>query len=161
MVEEKKLNRLKAEYEKIQKKHKLPSFKELNEDFWIEEIAEDETDLLIRKIRIKVGDHLSRAVRFVEGLLNPTNAPMFVFSIVKMMDSEDKKKLSEMYKDLVKSEVRLIKLDFEFNEEKEAQFIINSYKIWQPIKKELLEIMEKIDLKWDDKAETNNKGYFG
>ncbi|MEK6741575.1 MAG: hypothetical protein AABX91_02870 [Nanoarchaeota archaeon] len=161
MVEEKKLDRLKVEYEKIQKKHKLPSFKELNEDFWIEELAEDETDLLIRKVRIKVGDHLSRAVRFVEGLLNPTNAPMFVFSIVKMMDSEDKKKLSEMYKELVKSEVRLIKLDFEFNEEKEAQFIRNSYKIWQPIKKELLEIMEKIDLKWDDKAETNNKGYFG
>ncbi len=161
MPEENKLEKLKKEYEKLQKKHKLPSFRELNEDFWLEEVADEETELLIRKVRVKVGDHLSRAIRFIEGLLNPSSAPMFVFSIVKMIKTEDKNKLSEMYKELAKNEVKIIKLDFEFSEEKEAKFIRDSYALWQIMKKDLLRIMDSVDLKWDDKAETNNKGYFG
>ena len=47
------LEQLKKDYEVIRKKYNLPGFKELNEDFYIEEIAESETDILLRKIRIK------------------------------------------------------------------------------------------------------------
>ena len=155
------IEKLKGEYEKLEKKHKLPGFKELNEDFHIEKIAESETDILIREVRKFVGDRLANYMRFVENLINPVNVPMFVFSIIKLMEPEDKKRLSEIYKELMKIEIKFIEIDLEFNEENEAQLIKDSYKLWQTIKKDMLKILKKVDGKWDDKSEVNNKGYFG
>src|SRR3989338_10563218 len=100
------LDKLKEDYGKIQKKHKLPSFKELNEDFHIDKIAEAETEILIREVRKFVGDKLANYMRFVENLINPVNAPMFVFSMIKLLDNDDKKKLSDIYKELVKIEIK-------------------------------------------------------
>ena len=77
------------------------------------------------------------------------------------MEPEDKKRLSEIYKELMKKEINFIEIDLEFNEENEAQLIKDSYKFWQTVKKDMLKILEKIKKKWDDKSEPNNKGYFG
>src|SRR3989304_5856391 len=115
MAEEKKLDKLKSDYAKIQKQYKLPSFDHLNEDFWLEEIAGSETDFLTRKIRSKVADHLSRVARFLESILNPVNASMFVFTLVKLVEPEEKRVLSDIYKKLMKMEIEIIRLDIEFN----------------------------------------------
>lgn len=155
------MEKLKEEYEKLQKKHKLPSFKELNEDFHIEKIADTETEFLIREVRKNLGDKLANYMRFLENLLSPVNVPMSIFSIVKVLDSEDKKKLSDIYKELMKKELKFLELELVFNEQKEVQFINESYKFWQDVKKDLLKLIEKINEKWDDKSETSNKGYYG
>ncbi|MCX6749506.1 MAG: hypothetical protein NTW17_02035 [Candidatus Pacearchaeota archaeon] len=155
------LETLKKEYEKLQKQHKLPGFEEMNKDFYVEKIAETETDLLIREIRRMVGDRLANYMRLIENLLNPVNVPMFVFSILKMIGSEEKKKLTEVYKQLVQNEIKFVERDLEFDETKEAEFIRNSYNLWQGIKKELAGIFEKVEKHQDNKAEENNKGYFG
>ncbi len=159
--EEQKLEKLKKEYETLKKKYDLPDFKDLNEDFHIEKIAESETEILIREIRKFMGDKMMNYMRFIENLLNPVNVPMFIFSIIKLLDAEEKKALSEIYKELMKKEIQFIELDLEFNEEKEMGFVKNAYEFWQGIKKEMLKIMDKINKKWDDKFEGNNKGYFG
>ena len=156
-----KLTKLKEDYEKLRKRHNLPSFKELNEDFQIEKAAETETEILIREVRRFVGDKLMKYMRFIESLLNPVNVPMFIFSIIKLIDAEEKKRLSEIYKKLMKKEIKFIELDLEFNEEKEAQFIKDSYELWQEMKKDMLMVMDKINKRWDDKFEANNKDYFG
>ena len=159
--EDNALEKLKKEYEKIQKKHELPSFKEMNEDFHIEKLSDVETEILIREVRRMVADKLANYMRFVESLLNPVNAPMFVFSIVKLIEPEQKKRLSEIYRELMKREMEFIAIDLEFNEEREAKFIKESFKFWQDVKKDMSGILKTINDKWDDKAETNNKGYFG
>jgi len=89
------------------------------------------------------------------------NAPMFVFSFIKLIRVEEKKKLEEIYKKLIKEEIKLLELDLEFSEEKEAKFIKEYYKLWQEIKKEMLGIIEKIKGSWDNKVGGNSKGYFG
>jgi len=156
-----KLEELKEKYKDLQKKYGLPDFEKLNEDFQIERAAESETDFLIREIRKFVGDKIINYLKFIESLLNPVNAPMFIFSMIKLIDSEGKKKLSEIYNNLMKKELKFIELDLEFDEEKEAEFIKESYESWQGIKKDVLKILEAINKKWDNKSETNNKGYFG
>ena len=155
------IEKLKEDYEKLQKKHKLPSFKELNEDFHIEKIAESETEILIREVRKFIGDKLANYMRFIENLLNPVNVPMFFFSFIKMMDADDKKRLSEIYKELMKFEIKFIEIDLDFNEEKEAKLITDSCEFWKTAKKDMLKIIGKINGRWDDKYEANNKGYFG
>jgi len=159
--EKSKLEKLKEAYAGLREKHGLPSFKELNEDFHIEKISEHDTDLLICEVRKFIGDKLANYMRFVENLLNPVNVPMFIFSIVKLLDSDEKKSLEEMYKELMKIELRFIELDIEFNEEKEVQFIKDSFEMWQGMKHDILRITEKINSKWDEKSNSESKGYFG
>ena len=83
MGKESSLEELKKDYLILQKKYKMPSFKELNEEFDIEKAAEHETDCLIREIRKAIMDKVIAYLRFVEMLLNPSNAPMFFFALVK------------------------------------------------------------------------------
>jgi hypothetical protein len=158
---ERSLEDLKKEYKKIQEKHNLPSFEKLNEDFSIEKICEYETDILIREIRKFMMEKFSNYLRFVETILNPVNAPPFVFSIITSINQDDKKTLTEIYKKLAKNEVRSIEADVDFSEEKEAEYIKRSYDMWQEIKKDLIKIVESIKRNWDNKFESNNKSYFG
>ena len=161
MEKESNLQELKENYKEIQEKYNLPAFERLNEDFHIEKIAENETELLIREIRKFMADRLFNYLRFIESFLNPVNVPMFVFSIIKIITPKEKEKLTEIYKKLAKIEVDLIELDIQFSEQKEAQFIKESYKIWQDIKEDMLKIIEMIKNNWDNKNETDSKGYFG
>lgn len=161
MAKESNIEEMKKEYEKIAKKHNLPSFNEMNEDFHIEKIAESETEILIREVRRYIGEKMSNYLRVVEAFLNPSNVPMFVFSTVKTISQEDKQKLSDIYKKLSKSEINIIELDLSFSEGKEAGFIRESFEIWQEIKRDFLEIIERVKKKWGSKSESAIKGYFG
>jgi len=159
-AEESKLKKLKEEYSKIQKKYQLPNFDKLNEDFKIEKASETETDFLVREIRESVGETLENFLRFVEAVLNPVNVPMFLFPIIKSLNTEEKNKLSEIYKKLSKLEIDALKL-IDYSEKKEAEFIQNSYKIWQEIKKDFVKIIEAVEKKAEIKSEKSEKGYFG
>jgi len=156
-----KLEELKENYKKIQKEYSLPDFEKLNFEFSIEKVADIETDYLIREIGRIMADRFSNYLRLVELILNPVNSPMFIFSIIKTIGENEKKKLSEMYKELTKIELSLIELDVNFSEKKEAEFINNSYMVWMNIKKDLIEVIEKARSNWDNKQEGNNKAYFG
>ena len=158
---ESSLEKLKKDYKTIRKKYNLPDFKNLNEDFNIEKVAETETEYLIREVRRHMGEKFSNYLRFLEAILNPVNVPIFIFSIVKTIKPEDRKRLTEVYKKLSKIEVYLIELEIEFSDKKEADFIKESFKTWQEIKKDLIEVIDAIKKSWDNKFEVNNKSYFG
>lgn len=155
------LENLKKEYAKIEKKHSLPSFKEMNEDFGIEKACEHEFDLLIREVRRFIGDKIANYMRLVENLINPVNVPIFVFSMIKALDEKDKNALSEIYKRFGEIEVNLIATDLVYSEEKEAEFIKKTFKTWQVIKKDLTKIFNKIKSTRESKPIDNDKNYFG
>jgi hypothetical protein len=151
----------KKDYEIIREKYNLPSFQEMNENFQIEKVIECETEFLIKEIRKNVSEKFSNYLRFVEILLHPVSAPIFVFSVLKAMTLDEKNKLTKAYTELAKLEISAIKLDLVFSEEKEAEFIKDSYEIWKRIREDILEVIEIIEKNWDNKIEVNNKGYFG
>ncbi len=161
MEKEQNLEKVKQTYVLFEKKYGFPSFQQMNQDFNIERMAETETDLFVREIRRYIADKIGNSIRFVEALLNPQNVPMYVFSIVKCLTTEDRKKLSEAYKALSLIEIQVISADLDYSEEKEANIVKESFEKWQLIKKELLEIMEKVNLDLDKKQETSERGYFG
>jgi len=161
MSDECNLESLKKDYKKIKEKYDLPEFEKLNEDFQIEKLAETETDFLVREIRKFIADKFMNYLRFIESILNPVSVPMFVFSIVKSIGEDEKKKLTEVYKKLAKCEVDLIGLDIEFLEDKEVKFVKEAYESWQEMKKDISGVIEIIKKNWDNKIESNGKGYFG
>lgn len=153
---------LKKDYKKFQEKYNLPSFERLNEDFGIEKAVEVETDLLLREIRKIISDKLYNYLRFIESILNPVNVHIFIYSIIKSIGKQEKEKFSEIYKKLAQMEITLFEIEVFYSEKKEAEFIKDSYKLWQEIKKDVQEITEVIKKNWDvSKFESNDKKYFG
>ena len=77
------------------------------------------------------------------------------------MSQEDLENLKEVYKKLVKQEIKILKLDVLSSEKDEAEYIKDSFKVWDEIRNSILEIADKIEKNWDNKFEENNKSYFG
>ena len=155
------LKELKEEYLKFKEKYKLPEFSELNELFDIEEIDID-TEFLLRKVRRVISERIGGYLRFVEIILNPSNAPMFFFKLIKKLDENDKQSLSDVYDILGKFEVEILALDIDYSEEKEADFIKSVFIIFSgDIKKKLLEVIKKMGNGEGDVKRVSNGGYVG
>lgn len=154
------VEKTKKKYEELKKKYNLPEFTKLMEDFPMEGL-DDKTDFLLREIRKFVSDRFINYLRFIENILNPVNAQMFTYSIIKTLGQTEKEILTEIYKKLIKLEVNLIEIDIIYSEEKEAKFIKETFKIWQEIKVDFSKVIKTIKENWDIKAEKNGKNYFG
>ncbi len=162
MIKDKDFNleRLKEEYSKFKERFNLPEFLELNKLFDIED-AETETDFLLRKIRRIISERISAYSRFIEIILNPSNAPLFFFKLVKKLDSNDKEILGGIYEILGDIEVATISLDLDYNEKKEAEFIDKMFHIFRDeIKEKFLKIIEKLSGGNDNNIKPNGS-YFG
>jgi len=155
------LTELKEKYEQFRKKHDLPIFNDINKAFDIEEL-DPESDFLIRKIRRYVSEKLAGYMRFIEILLNPSNAPIFFFKLIKKLDNSDKETLTKLYEELGNIELETITLDLEYNEEKEVDLIKKFYNLFNnEISKDLLKILKKLGNGENNKSKENNGSYFG
>lgn len=150
------LEELKEDYEKFKNQYNLPEFYELNKLFDIEDI-EIETDFLLRKIRRAISERISSYSRFVEIFLNPTNAPMFFFKLLKKLDAKEKETLGMIYEQLGSLEIETILLDLEYSEEKEAEFIKKLYNVFdKELRISFLSVIKRLSTE-----EKNNKNFNG
>jgi hypothetical protein len=156
-----KLARLKKDYEQLEKKYKLPSYRELNEEFDIEKLQELESENLLREIRKVAMDKAIAYLRFIEMLLNPSNAPMFFFALLKSLDNGDKKILEDLYSKLGMIEIKVIQIDNDYSEKNEAEFIKQLMAEWKDIKEDMKKISSSLQKGWDKKSEKKDKSYLG
>lgn len=153
-----KLEELKKNYSILEKKYKLPSFKELNEDFGIEILRKGE-ELLLRSIRKVMLEKIVNSLGFVEMLLNPINAPRMYFVYLKSVSSEDKKDIEKIYSVLSDVVLASSKLEIEYSEKGEAEMIIRIVKDWNSVKPLFIRVIEHMQ-KPVSQA-TREKSYFG
>jgi hypothetical protein len=155
------LEDLKKQYEFIQDKYHLPAFSEINELFAIEDLQDSETDFLIRKIRIILAERISGYLRFVEIMLNPSNGPMFFFKLIKKLDNKDKEKLNEIYEILGNLGIECIKLDLDYSEENEVDFIKRVFDLFSnKLSKDIIKLINKL-VNEKSCTEDSNSSYFG
>ena len=155
------LDSLKCAYEEFRKKYDLPEFYELNKLFDIEDIDVD-TDFLLRRIRRIIAERITGYSRFVDIILNPSNAPVFFFKLLKKLDSKDKDILSRMYEILGNIEIEILSLDLDYSEEKESVFIKKIYKLFdKEIRMSFLGIVKKLGNGEDILKKDSNSSYFG
>ena len=159
---ENSVKKLKEKYEIFQKKYSLPEFEEMNKIFAIEK-ADPDSELLLREIIHFIADKFQNYMRFLENLINPANSSMFAFSLMKLMDNGKRMQLSDIYKKISEIEIKLIKLDLKPDENSEADFIKDSYKLWNEINVELFEIIDSAEKNFSttQNSEEIKKGYFG
>jgi len=159
-MEEKSLKELKDKYNKLKSKYNLPEFTELNKLFDIEDI-EVETEFLLKKTRRKILEKIIDYLRFLDLILNPSNAPIFFFRLIKKLEKEDRDVIINIYEKLGNFEVSSISLDLNYSEEKEAEFIKEIFKVFnQEIKKDFLRVIEKLNFS-EENFKKINGSYFG
>jgi hypothetical protein len=160
MTEECNLDEVKKEYSKFKDKYNLPSFDEVNEVFEIEDI-DTETDFFLRRIRRLILDKVVGYMRFIEIMLNPSNATIFFFKLTSKLEKSDKEALTEMYERIGKFEIDAIKIDLDYSEEKEAELIKDMFNIFKTeIKEKLLPVIYKLENGKEEKKK-DDSGYFG
>ena len=155
------LEKLKKDYEFLRKKHSLPDFKGMNEDFELEKLQEKETDMLAREIRRCMIDRDLSYLRFIEMFLNPANAPMFFLALIKNVDASTKKTLNDLYLKLGKFEIDAIALDNIHDEKKEIEFVKRFHKEWQTVKIKFDGVMKALEKAWEREVEKKERGYLG
>lgn len=160
-MEDSSLENLKKDYEKLRKKYALPEFRQLNEEFEIEKIAEHETDFVLREIRKQMMDKIIAYLRFIEMLLNPSNAPIFFFALVKGLNEGDKRLLDGLYERLGEFEIDVIGLDCRYNEKEEAEFINKLASDWNGISEDMLRLSGTLRRNWNQKSSKGGRDYCG
>ena len=152
---------LQEEFERLKNKYSLPEMIKLDEDFDVEKNMEKESNFILREIRRPIHEKMSAYLQLVETILNPVSPPLFVFSMIKGLNEDDKTKLKEIYKKLSKFQIEVTKLDTIYSEEKEAKYIKKAFIDWQEIKANFIKITEKFDNNLDVEEATKDRGYFG
>ncbi len=152
------LKELKKIYEILSRKYKLPSFKELNEDFDIEKI-DKESDILLKVVRKIMMEKIINALGFLEMLLNPSNAPRMYIPFLSSMTMDDRKEIDSMYDVLAKLSLSVVLLETKYEEKKEAIAIRSIYDSWQGLKNKLESLVRKIER--PSMQQKKEKSYFG
>ena len=147
------------EYDLLQKKYKLPAFKELNEAFEIEKI-DRESATLLRFVRKIMMEKIVNLMGLIDLFLIPNNIPRMYLSYLKSMTTEDRAKLSELSDKFSKLALDCMPLEVEYNEKKEADIIVEIMRIWQGSKNELNSLFAQMR-KPEVKEARKEKSYFG
>jgi len=152
------LKDLKKEYHKLEVKHRLPRFEDLNESFEIEKV-ERESEILLRVIRKIMMEKIMNTLSFIEMLMNPMNAPRMYLPFLKNLSIEDKKRLDKLYMDFSEMVVAGLEIEIDYSEKGEAEMICKINKLWKDSRGDLKKILKGI--KKPNSLERKEKSYFG
>ncbi|HIH42153.1 TPA: hypothetical protein HA246_00750 [Candidatus Woesearchaeota archaeon] len=150
---------IKAEYEKLRKKYSsLPDYNKLNDEFEIANI--DYPNFLLREIRHKMCDKIVDFAKIFEELIT---AESFVnMHELKAFVSEDKKKIFDLFRELMKINRSSLLLRLTEDDKANAKFIGDSLQQWIQLKKEILPVLQKLESAWDNDIDIKQKlTYFG
>ncbi len=161
MAEKSQLDIFKIDYKKLQIKYKLPDYNFLNENFEIEAIAFEETDIVLKKIRKQILEKLSSALRALEMFLNPQNAPLFIFQVIKTFSKTDKDIIDNLYAQFAEYEILAFGLENLYKEEKEAEFINKVCGNWKDIVEDFDRLFNSMKANYKKESKKHDKSYLG
>ena len=155
------LEKLKNQYKEFQGKYGLPDFKFLNENFEIESLAGEETELLLKKIRKQMIEKVTAGLRALEMFLNPQNTPLFIFPIIKNFSQTDKEIISQLHHELGEFEISSFGLENHYSEEAEAAVIKKVAEKWKDIADNFDIIFKSMKVNYTKQTKKNEKSYLG
>lgn len=158
-MEDEKIN-LEEVYNELAEKYSLPDYEKIAEDFDIEKIQDKESTFLIREVRRAMNEKIAAYIHLFENLINPTSTPMFVFSILRNISTEDKEIIKKIYKALARTQIDIMKLDTIYKEKEEAKFINETFIIWQEFKPTIYKLVERFESSFDEDDSTKKRSYF-
>jgi len=148
---------IKDSYAKLQKKHNLPDFDRINNEFEISLIEKE--DFLLRAVRRKMADKMGQYAKFLEDLLQPDTS-FASMNEARDISDEDKQLIFELFQKLMFFSTSSVQLDLECEDAKDAEFISRLYDEWLVLKKQLHSLLEKIKLSWTMRESRSDKAEY-
>lgn len=148
-----------SSYEKFREKYDLPSYEELNWEYEIGDIEEDE--LVIRNIRKKVTEKIEHTANILSGIIQPDTEISSLHEI-SFFTEEEKQDVIKLYKKLMYYYRWASVLNVDDTEELNAKYIKDANEKLKEMKPKLLKIFEKLKESWTkDLTKTVDAAYFG
>lgn len=154
------LAELKKEYIVLQKKYKLPSFEELNENFEIDRI-ERETDTLLREIRKVMIERIVYYVKIMEFLIAPSNAPPIFMQFAKQVSTEEFADIRKLYGRFSQVELGALEMEIDYAESGEAKLVKEIFDLWIESKDSLRSIVAMMKRNLNLSNNKKERSYFG
>lgn len=151
-------SKIKESYESLGKRFSLPKFEEL-EEFQVSSI--EEPDFLLSSIRERMAEKVHDVIDFLSDMFQPDA------SITNMYESrdfseEEKKGAFDAFRRLMFWKRASLKASIIGSDEAEAEFIRGFVSEWKSLKRDLVELVEKVGISWETDSEQSEKlGYFG
>ena len=140
-----KLEKLKAEYEKLKQKYKLPDFNGLDDEFEIRTIKAN--SYIIKEIRRLIIHKIEDILSLINPVLNPNPQSLHSLIETKIFEKQDIEPMFEFYRKLFQLAHEGITASLE-SEASEASWINKAWKEWPDIKKKAHSYSKKISDGW-------------
>jgi hypothetical protein len=135
----------KKQIEDLLKKHNLPSFKELDNEFEISAIEKKE--FILREIRRKITEKLELYAKLFESVLQIEPTLTTLNEMNALSDSE-KEGLYKVFRKLMILDRLSVETSIDEDDKKSAEFIQKAYNDWEELKKEILPYIKKLKESW-------------
>jgi hypothetical protein len=100
-------------------------------------------------------------LRSLEMFMNPQNAPLFIFNVIKSISESDKELIKQLYERVSTYEIDAFGLEAEYDEKKEAEFIKRFCIEWKEVSSDLKQIYSAMKDNHKKDSKKSEKSYFG
>lgn len=153
---------IKKEYEKLEKKYKLPSFDKFDNEFELSNMSNlASSKFLLRIIRRRAIDRVNSFIRFYDSIIYPNPNSMMANYESKCLDEEQKYEIIKLLKILMILERKSVILETIPNEQEEAKLINDIYTTWNEVKKKFIGFNIMLKEAWEKKEEAEKNDYLG
>lgn len=150
---------IEEEYSKLAKKHGLPSYEELNDDFEIETIEKE--GFLLREIRRRINEKIEAYIKFTEDIVQPDTSLSSMHE-ARFFSDEERSEVFVIYRRLMFLNRMSVECSIGDNEEKSSDFIRKSFEEWKDMEKDLSKIAKRSKEIWLKDTDIKEElGYMG
>lgn len=137
------MREIKKKYEKLRKKFKLPSLKELVKEFGVKL---ENPDLILHEIVEKMKEEIGKRVETLESTIfvGTSSSPSSLYQ-ARMLNREE---AFQLYKKLMSMKWKGEKVRLTSEDRIMASFIKETFNEWRNLKKDFIQICESFEKKW-------------
>jgi len=150
---------IEKQYGELRKRHKLPEFKDMDNEFEISDL--EETSFLLRAILRRIAERLDFYSTMLEEVLQP-DTNLYAMHETRYFDDDEKKRMYELYTRLMNFNRQSIEVSLSRNEGEEADFVSSMFNEWKNLRQDLLKYIKKMRASWKTEADIKEDlGYLG
>lgn len=147
------------DYDKLKKKHNLPSFEVLDQELDLSDFEDAKNHL--RFIVKRVGERIEFFADILGGVLQPDSNPGSMYEAEGFSDA-DRDKVPELYKKVMHLHREYLEQELNYDENAYAAFIIQFFKEWADVKKDLAKVLVVMKKSWQRENKLKlDLGYYG
>ena len=146
-------------YDEFAKKYDLPSFEEMESNFEISSMSDEED--FGRALLKKIQSHIDFYVSLLEDFIQP-DATLGTMREASVLSSSDMILINQLYSKFMYRSRSVLLLNIDYSEHESMVFVKDFYSDWVILKKDIYDVVERVRKVWNGNVKVKeDRGYFG